>query len=250
MPADRTRAQMWAESSLAPHDHRLELRGSPRDLSWPRICAHCGEVATERIVVKKAFRPLPSASGRGGNGLRAYRIGSAAIPFCANCAATHRATVNGPSTMNKLIRLVLNPLVIPVAGSAWLTRMALRDWRTNPIADPDAFPEWAVVAGLVAATAWCLFLLWHTTAPSRLEPQTEITRACDFSGNVSAFFDRERHIYRMRNKAFADAMAAENRDRVWTAENQARSTTRNLVVAVLTLASLGALVGLLRLMGF
>ena len=246
---DRTRLQMWAESSLAPHPHKLELRGAPRNLSWPRICAHCGELASEQIVVKKAFRPLPRRVGTGGNGLRHYRIGSAAIPFCARCATTHRATVRRPSIVSQVLRLVINPLIIPVVGSAWLGSQALEGWRTNPIADPGRVPEWAVVLFLFGVTAWCLYLIWRTTAPSRLESQTEITQSCDFSQDVSGMLERERRIYALRNKAFADAMEAGNRDRVWTPEEQARSMKLGFILGVGMLALLAGIVGVLKLMG-
>ena len=248
---DRTRDQMWAESALTPHPYRLELRGSPADLAWPQSCAHCGEPATERIVVKKAFRPRPLSHGRSApNGLRAYRIGSASIPFCASCTATHRATVKRPSMAAKVLRLIVNPLIIPVAGFAWLGTVFWRAFRENPIADPGPVSEWAVVLFLAAAMAWCVFLLWRTTAPSRLEPQTDITRSCDFSEDVSRFLEKERRIYALRNKPFADAMSTLNADRLWTADDQARSRKVGFVVAVLTLASLAGIVGLLKLMGF
>jgi len=48
------------------------------------------------------------------------------------------------------------------------------------------------------------------TKPSRLEPQTEITRACDFSADVSQLFARERRLYAMRNETFAKAFEAAN----------------------------------------
>jgi hypothetical protein len=246
---DRTRLQRWAENSLASHPSTLELRGSPRNLVWPRICAHCGELASGQIVVKKAFRPLPRRVGTGGNGLRHYRIGSAPVPFCARCAATHRATVQRPSIVSQVLRLVVNPLIIPVVGSAWLGTLALEGWRTNPIADPGRVPEWAVVLFLFGVSAWCLFLIWRTTAPSRLESQTEITQSCDFSQDVSGMLERERRIYSLRNKAFADALEAGNRDQVWTPQEQARSMKMGLILGVGMIAFLAGLVGVLKLMG-
>jgi len=246
---DRTRLQRWAEDSLAPHPYKLELRGSPGTLAWPRICAHCGELASEQIVVKKAFRPLPRRVGTGGNGLRHYRIGSAPIPFCARCSATHRATVRRPSIVSQVLRLVINPLIIPVVGSAWLGLNALDGWRHNPIADPGRVPEWAVVLFLFGVTVWCLFLVWRTTAPSRLESQTEITQSCDFSQDVSGTLERERRIYSLRNKAFAEAMEAGNRALVWTPEQQARSMKLGFILGVGILALLAGLVGLLKLLG-
>jgi hypothetical protein len=245
--SDRSREQMWAESALAPHPHRLELRGSPADLSWPQMCAHCGEPASARIVVTKVFRPLPRR--RAASGLRAYRVGSASIPFCARCTATHQATVQRPSATKKLLHLVLNPLIIPVAGFIWLITVFRNAFQASPMTDQGPFPEWGVLAFLAAALAWCVFLLWRTTGPTRLDPQTEITRSCDFSEDVSGFLEKERRIYALRHKPFADAMAMLNADRMWTADDQTRSRKLGFVYAVLALASLAGLVGLLKLFG-
>ena len=247
---DRSRKQVWAESALAPHPQRLELRGSPAELSWPNLCAHCGEPALDRIVVKKVFRPLPRRHGSGSVGLRAYRIDSAAIPFCGMCAATHRTRVERTSMAKKMLRLVFHPLIIPVLGFSWLTTVFWRNFRTTPIADPRGFPEWAAIGLLLTALAWCVFLLWRTTAPSRLEPQTDITRSCDFSEDVSGFLEKERRIYALANKSFADALAALNVNRVWTAEEQTKSRKRELWVAALLLASLLGAIALLKFFGF
>ena len=248
--ADRSRKQMWAEGALAPHPYKLELRGSVAELAWPNLCAYCGEPALERIVVQKVFRPLPRRHGSHSGGLRAYRINSAPIPFCSRCAATHRTTVQRPSIAKKMLQLLINPLIIPVAGFLWLTTVFWRSFRTNPIIDPGRFPEWAVVAFLAAALAWCVFVLWRSTAPGRLDPQTDITRSCDFSEDVSAWLEKERRIYALSNKSFADAMAVLNVSRVWTAEEQKRSRKYEWVVAALLLASLLGAIGLLRFFGF
>ena len=248
--SNRSRKQTWAETALAPHPHKLELRGSVAELSWPNICAHCGEPAPERVVVRKVFRPLPRRHGSGGGGLRAYRIDTAPIPFCGMCAATHRTRVQRPSMAKMALRLVFHPLIIPVAGFAWLTTVFWRSFRTSPVPEPGRFPEWAVIGLLVAALAWCVFLLWRTTAPGRLEPQTDITRSCDFSEDVSGFMEKERRIYALSNKSFADAFTALNVSRVWTAEEQTRSRKREWVVAALLLASLLGAIGLLKFFGF
>jgi hypothetical protein len=244
MPS-RSRAQIWAEGALAPHPYRLELRGSPAHLAWPEICAHCGNPATQRIVVKKVFRPLPRRHGSSG-GLRAYRIGSASIPFCGNCRATHEATVRRPSVAKKALHLILNPLIIPILGFAWLTTIFVKQ---APLPDVGRFPGWIVYVLLAAALAWCVFVLWRSTGPSRLDPQTDITRACDFSEDVGGWLEKERRIYALSNKSFADRMAAMNADRVWTAGDQSRSTKVQFVLAVLMLAGLAAIAGLVKLMG-
>ena len=248
--ADRSRKQMWAEGALAPHPHKLELRGSLAEVAWPQACAHCGEPASARIAVGKVFRPLPRRHGSHSGGLRAYRINSASIPFCSRCVAAHEAIVQRPTMAKMAMQLLINPLVIPVAGFLWLTTVFWRSFRTNPIIDPGRFPEWAAIAFLAAALAWCVFVLWRSTAPGRLDPQTDITRSCDFSEDVSAWLEKERRIYALSNKSFADAMASLNANRVWTAEEQTRSRKREWIVAALLLASLLGAIGLLRFFGF
>jgi hypothetical protein len=159
-------------------------------------------------------------------------------------------TVRRPSLAKQAMHLVLNPLIIPVAGFAWMTTVFWRSFRSNPISDPGPFPEWAIVGGLAAALVWCVFVLWESTAPTRLESQTDITRSCDFSEDVSGFLETERRIYSLRNKSFADRMAALNADRQWSAGDQKRSTKWQFMLAVVMLASLAAIVGLLKLAGF
>jgi hypothetical protein len=70
---------------------------------------------------------------------------------------------------------------------------------------------------------------------SRIARQTEITRACDFSDDVSRIFERERHIYAVRDRTFFEAFAAANHDRVWTEDDDARSD-RHIVA---TIAAIG-----------
>jgi hypothetical protein len=65
---------------------------------------------------------------------------------------------------------------------------------------------------------------------------TEITQACDFSGNVSQLFEGERHIYRLRNETFAQALAKLNPDRVWTDQDQASSRRRMHITSIALLA--------------
>ena len=102
---------------------------------------------------------------------------------------------------------------------------------------------------LAVTSVWSVFLMWQTTRASRLDPQTDVTRSCDFSEDVSYLFERERRIYALRNKTFAEALAALNAERAWTAADQSRSKKLALVTAVLTLAVLGGIAALLALTG-
>jgi hypothetical protein len=248
---DRTRAQAWAESALVQHPYHLELRGAPNDLSWPRVCAYCGHAAMEQIVVKKAFRPRPRRTGRGSGSpwMKPYRITGAPIPFCGECAAEHRATVQSPSMAKKILTVIGTPLIIPAVGSAWMATVVLSSVRGMPLTDRGGLLGWGLFALMLATSAWSVFLMWQTTRASRLDPQTEITRACDFSEDVSHFFEKERRIYALRNKEFAEAMATLNTGRAWTADDQARSKRNGMIVAVLTLLVFGGIAALLSVTG-
>src|SRR6185369_6234317 len=88
--SQKTWLQRSAEESLAPNLFMVELRGAPKILKWPPICANCGGGASERIRVRKAFYPV-ARWGRGYNHVPSYKTVVAEIPFCYACAELHRA---------------------------------------------------------------------------------------------------------------------------------------------------------------
>jgi len=221
--------------TLAAHPYRAELCGSPKDLTWPVICASCGNSASERIVVRKAFSTGSSSSRRSRSHQYSYwyKVYSAPVPFCAACAREHRATVRRPTLVGAVAAVLFHPNIIAVIGCAWLLKWALSDVSWTSLNDPQmrrALPFAAIFAlGLV----WSLLLAWSLTRPQRIEPQTEVTLACDFSRDVSAFYERERHMYALRNKDFADALVQANQERVWTSEDRVRSSkVQGIVTAV------------------
>jgi hypothetical protein len=78
-----------------------------------------------------------------------------------------------------------------------------------------------VAPGTRAYAAGCIFLLvatgilltWREARVLRVPPLTDITRACDFSGNLDYPLGRRR-LYAIRNPACADAFRAANKDRL------------------------------------
>jgi len=238
-----TRAQRWAASALEQHPYWLELRGRPNELAWPRICANCGERAVEQIVVKKAFRPRPRRHSPGA--IRPYRIAGAPVPFCATCADEHRSTVDSPSMGMKIASMLFSPLMIPVVGSLWVASHVWDGTRKESLTTKAGLFGWGFFALMIASAAWSAFLIWQSTRTARLDPQTDVTLACDFSEDVSEFYERERRIYAMRNKTFAEAFASLNAAWVWTATDQARSKRLSMIVAVLMLLALLGAAGLL-----
>lgn len=248
---ERSYLQTVAERSLAPNPHRLELRGAPSELAWPQICANCGASASEQITVRKVFgRHRPTRFGRGsGTGyLIDFRIVPAPVPFCLTCANQHRATVQ-PRAFNIVTNFIFSWAIIPVVGSSIIAYMIFQAVKSMSLADPAGRFGWSIFAVMIGAIVWCVGLWWRVSAPDRVEHQTEITLACDFSRDVSEMFERERHIYAMRNQAFADAFAAANANRAWTAEDQAHSIRYSWVYSLGFVAALAVVAWLLGVFG-
>jgi hypothetical protein len=70
---------------------------------------------------------------------------------------------------------------------------------------------------------WCLVIAWWSSRAARVERQTEVTRACDFSDDVSWLWERERRLYALRNQQFAQAFADANQGRMWVEDDDRRS---------------------------
>lgn len=242
---DRSYLQIVAEQSLAPNPHRVELRGAPSALSWPRICANCGASASEQITVRKVFgRRRPTRFGRrSSSGPLDFRIVPAPVPFCLTCANQHRATVV-PRSFNLITNFIFSWAIIPVVGCSIIAYSFFQSVKTMSLTDPGDRLGWSLFALMIGGVVWCVGLWWRVSAPDRVVDQTEVTLACDFSRDVSEMFERERHIYAMRNKTFADAFAAANASRLWTEADQAHSRryswiySLGVVVAVVVVALL------------
>jgi len=57
-------------------------------------------------------------------------------------------------------------------------------------------------------------------------------------GTVKPWFEWARHLYSVRNQAFATALADVNRDRVWTDSDQKRMWSRSGIVSAAFLLAL------------
>ena len=117
------------------------------------------------------------------------------------------------------------------------------------LADPAGRAGWGFFAVMIAGIAWCVGLWWRVSAPDRVEHQTEVTKACDFSRDVIVMFERERHVFAMLNKVFADAFAAANATHVWTAEDQAHSRRYSWVYSLGFIVALAVVAWLLGVFG-
>jgi hypothetical protein len=101
----------------------------------------------------------------------------------------------------------------------------------------------ALFFGLIAAAS--ARSSWASSRRLRVPPQTSVTLACDFSDDVSKPFDASRHVYAMRNSAFADALAAANRQEMWEPGSPRAARGRSLRRLTLALAIAGAAAWLL-----
>lgn len=232
---DRKHRNMYqhrADHDLARHSYRVELVGSLGSLAWPSVCANCGTDTDERLTVRKVFnRPRPVR--RVSRGFRRYIIRAAEVPYCADCAVRHRALVPPRTFLGDAWR-VLWPVLIPMAGAGFFFqlsfRIALAEQRSG---GQGSKYIWGIPALFAFILVWCVAVAWWSSRSARVERQTEVTRACDFSDDVSRVWERERRIYALRHERFARAFADLNAGRVWTWDDDRRSSrVSNVVFAV------------------
>jgi hypothetical protein len=234
---DRSWDQRSAEIDLSSYPYRLEVRGTPRSLTWPDVCVHCAAGATERVRVRRAF--YRRARGRRYSGLSGYRVVSADLPLCAACAARHRETVPQVSLFRRYRWWLLNPAHIATIGCAALLVMVQPGQLDLPGTSTGLMATWGLSGIFVLGIVWMIGITWWMSRPDRFEPPSEITSACAISHDVSQFFEGRRHLYGFRNQAFADAFGQANRSRVWTEGDQARMWKKSLVAVILLIVVFG-----------
>jgi hypothetical protein len=234
---DRTWDQHAADTDLSGYPHRMELRGAPRSLTWPDVCAHCGDRALERIRIRRAF--YRRARGRRSRGFFGYQVVSADLPLCGSCATRHRETVPRVSWFRRYRWWLLNPAHIATIGCAVLLWMMLPDTRGTPLAAPGGTVAWGLIGIFVFGIVWTIGITWWMSRPDRFEPRSEITSACEISQDIGQIFESRRHLYGFRNQAFADAFQRANQSRLWTRRDQARMWKRSLVFTIVVIVVVG-----------
>jgi hypothetical protein len=234
---NRSWDQQAAERDLSSYPYRLEMRGTPRSLTWPDVCAHCGGNATERVRVRRAF--YRRARGRQSRGFFGYQVVSADLPLCHSCAARHRETVPHVSWFRRYRWWLLNPAHIATIGFAVLLAKVAPSELDPPLTSTDGMASWGLIGIFIFGIVWTIGLTWWMSRPDRFEPPSEITSACAISQNVSEFFEGRRHLYGFRNRAFADAFEGVNQSRLWTERDQARMWKKSLVATILLIVVIG-----------
>ena len=234
---NRTWDQQTAESDLSSYPHQLELRGAPHSVTWPDMCAHCGGGATERVRIRRAF--YRHGRGRSYAGFFGYRVVSADVPFCGSCAARHRDTVAQVSWFRRYRWFLLNPAHIATVGFAVLLVMVMPSVLDTPLTSTGGKVAWGLVGVFLFGIVWTISTTWWMSRPDRFEPRSEITSACAISHNLGQFFEGRRHLYGIRNQAFAEALERANQTRLWTELDQSRMWRKSLFATILLIVLFG-----------
>ena len=158
------------------------------------------------------------------SGYRRRIIAAVDVPYCDACIDRHRALVPSRTLLGDAWRM-LWPVLIPMAGAGFFLqlsfRIALQEQAGGGLASKYV---WGIPALFAFILFWCVAIAWWSSRALRVDRQTEITIACDFSDDVSWIWERERRIYALRDEGFARAFAAANADRAWTADDDRRSS--------------------------
>jgi hypothetical protein len=236
MTRERTRDQRSADDDLSAYPHRLEVRGAPRSVTWPDLCANCAGPAEERLRLRRAFYRRGHRKTRGWFG---YKVVSASVPFCAACAGRHREAVPPVSFWRRYRWFLFNPAHIATIGFLVLLVLVLPGVVDMPLASSGGRVAWGLIGVFVFGIVWTIAVTWWMSRPDRFEPRTEVTAACTVSDDVAQFFEGRRHIYGFRNEDFAAAFARANQTRIWTADDQARMWRTSFVATILLIVIVG-----------
>jgi len=193
---------------LADHPHRVQLVHDAAGLVYPALCPNCGNPASRKLEVPKVFRRTYSDAPT------SYSVESVVAPYCNRCIAHHEHEERKLSWPQRLAVSLASGLTISAFGSVFMASVFLPD-ALRELTRPG-FPWLLVVVAFFALLAYgSLAAAWQQTAHRRVPPQTSITRAFDFSESHAELFDEPRSTYSIRNREFAAAFTALNRERIW-----------------------------------
>lgn len=202
-------------SELAPHAYRLMLRGRVDGAEFPPLCPSCGGAASQRLEITKVFRDTDS------DGPTTYCLRSARVPFCDACIARHRAQEQPHSLLDTVLSgfasMDMLGAVFPALAALFLGYLALGDALHGR---GTRFLVEIGIAAVFALIAWGQGRsVWEQTARFRVPPQSDVTRAFDFSDDTGSVFESARFTCTIRNDRFANAFRILNVDREWSAHS-------------------------------
>jgi len=199
------------EASATPI--HLVLTGSPWELRYPGLCACCGAPAPARSVVaiEKVREHCDS------DGPTTYSVEEIRIPFCDACARRHELEVQRVSLATRMLRCLREPVVIAGFGSSFMLYLFMPAFVENLFrADLVGIAAFGAVLAFFGWIAWGSFrTAYDKTHHLSVTPPTSVTRAFDFSGDVSDMFEGHRREYTLANAEFAEAFRFGNQARQW-----------------------------------
>lgn len=210
------------DSGLVSHAHRFTLRGDPDSWDFPALCPNCGAAASVKLDCTKVFRRTHSDSPN------SHIVASVAVPFCDACVARHGGSVQVQTPLWRLLSGFADGemlgAVFPGMAAVFVLWLALNDLANGRIVRSLTMLPIAAVFG---AIAWFMRgHVWRETAHLRVPPQTDVTKAFDFSDDVAPAFESPRFVCTVRDARFAAAFQALNRPREWVAGSEAARAER------------------------
>jgi hypothetical protein len=204
---------------LAPHAQRFTLRGSPEGASFPPLCPCCGNAADTPLTYSKVFRRVLDSDTP-----NSYVVTTVTVPFCATCSARHRALEPVPSRLSDLLTCLATGDIFGSIGlgllAAFFAFQALKELFSGSAA---GFLGLLGVAGVFALGAYLQGRhVWRDTTRYRVLPQTDVTRAFDFSDDVSPPLEPPRFVCTIRDERCASVFAQLNQDSHWQADGPVR----------------------------
>jgi hypothetical protein len=192
------------ESELTPHPHRMELWGNVAGVSFPALCANCGDPALNRLTYKKQFR-YPSGDSEVPDTVVDTLV---RVPFCESCIAKHKAVGPGPSLLGAVSSMLHNGACVLGTICFGLAAAVAGYFALHNLGQGDS----KLFYWLVSATGFFLLLTWAMasvlrdgTEILRIEWQNSVTKAFDFSDGNATLFRGPTFVCTMRSEAFAHA---------------------------------------------
>ena len=108
------------DNDLPGSGQRVALIGPSETMSWPSLCPNCGQMASDRLPIQKVFRRKTRRTPW------RYYVTRIEVPFCAGCAARHRALVEPTRPLDGWLAVFKSPLLIPLVGSCLMGALVFR----------------------------------------------------------------------------------------------------------------------------
>lgn len=233
-----------ADPAVAEEDHgvvAVEVVGTLGHARFPGLCVRCGAPADRSLRVAKLFW-----HDGGEDGSSYHFTGAVDAPACAGCVRTHERELRpiDPEVKRRLLRgwmIEALPFLFPLAVCTWFVfMMGPKLLEALAEGEPVEIAVWGAVCAFFGLLALMFLRLVMkggrpmVHAPRGSAPQyaqvergplgstfiagadpTSVTRALDFTDDVSALFDGERHRFTFRNRDVAAGFMELNAHREW-----------------------------------